>query len=98
MADIDTHESDETLDSLTQPDDPRLSDKEVLRRWRIGNLLTVQSIAVENAKVYKELRKERLEPSLASRLTQILINPRRRPAEMRSPSIMLARMRTGTQI
>ena len=33
-------------------------------------------VAVENAKVYKELRRGRIEPSLASRLSQILINQR----------------------
>jgi len=31
---------------------------------------------VENAKVYKELRRGRIDPSLASRLSQILINQR----------------------
>jgi hypothetical protein len=31
---------------------------------------------MENAKVYKELRRGRIEPPLASRLSQILINQR----------------------
>ena len=31
---------------------------------------------MENAKVYKELRRGRIDPSLASRLSQILINQR----------------------
>ena len=45
-------------------------------RKRIGPLDTAGSVAVENAKVYKELRRGRIEPSLASRLSQILINQR----------------------
>jgi hypothetical protein len=46
------------------------------QRKRIGPLDTAGSVAIENAKVYKELRRGRLEPSLASRLSQILINQR----------------------
>jgi hypothetical protein len=46
------------------------------QRKRIGPLNTAMSVAVENAKVYKELRRGRLEPSLASRLSQILMNQR----------------------
>jgi hypothetical protein len=46
------------------------------KRKRIGPLDTAGSVAVENAKVYKELRRGRIEPSLASRLSQILINQR----------------------
>ena len=46
------------------------------QRKRIGPLDTAGSVAVENAKVYKELRRCRIEPSLASRLSQILINQR----------------------
>jgi hypothetical protein len=46
------------------------------QRKRIGPLDTAGSVAVENAKVYKELRRGRIEPSLASRLSQILINQR----------------------
>ena len=46
------------------------------QRKRIGPLDTAGSVAVENAKVYKELRRGRLDPSLASRLSQILINQR----------------------
>jgi hypothetical protein len=42
----------------------------------IGPLDTAGSVAVENARVYKELRRGRIEPSLASRLSQILINQR----------------------
>ena len=45
------------------------------QRKRIGPLDTA-SVAGENAKVYKELRRGRIEPSLASRLSQILINQR----------------------
>jgi hypothetical protein len=46
------------------------------RRKRIGPLDTAGSVAIENAKVYKELRRGRIEPALASRLSQILINQR----------------------
>ena len=46
------------------------------QRKRIGPLDTAGSVAVENARVYKELRRGRIEPSLASRLSQILINQR----------------------
>jgi len=46
------------------------------QRKRIGTLDTAGSVAVENAKVYKELRRGRIEPSLASRLSGILINQR----------------------
>ena len=46
------------------------------QRKCIGPLDTAGSVAVENAKVYKELRRGRIEPSLASRLSQILINQR----------------------
>ena len=46
------------------------------QRKRIGPLDTAGSVAVENSKVYKELRRGRLDPSLASRLSQILINQR----------------------
>jgi hypothetical protein len=46
------------------------------QRKRIGPLDTAGSVAVENAKVYKELRRGRIEPSLASRLSQVLINQR----------------------
>ena len=46
------------------------------QRKRIGPLDTAGSVAVENAKVYKELRRGRIDPSLASRLSQILINQR----------------------
>ena len=46
------------------------------QRKRIGPLDTAGSVAVENAKVYKELRRGRIEPSLAFRLSQILINQR----------------------
>jgi hypothetical protein len=46
------------------------------QRKRVGTLDTAGSVAVENAKVYKELRRGRIEPSLASRLSQILINQR----------------------
>jgi len=46
------------------------------QRKRIGPLDTAGSVAVEDAKVYKELRRGRIEPSLASRLSQILINQR----------------------
>jgi hypothetical protein len=45
-------------------------------RKRIGPLDTAGSVSVENAKVYKELRRGRIEPALASRLSQILINQR----------------------
>ena len=43
------------------------------QRKRIGPLDTAGSVAVENAKVYKELRRGRIEPSLASRLCQRVI-------------------------
>jgi hypothetical protein len=46
------------------------------QRKRIGPLDTAGSVAIENAKVYKELRRGRIEPALASRLSQILINQR----------------------
>ena len=46
------------------------------QRKMIGPLDTAGSVAVENAKVYKKLRRDRIEPSLASRLSQILINQR----------------------
>jgi hypothetical protein len=46
------------------------------QRKRIGPLDTAGSVAVENAKVYKELRRGRIEASFASRLSQILINQR----------------------
>ena len=46
------------------------------QRKRIGPLDTAGSVAVENAKVYKEPRRGRIDPSLASRLSQILINQR----------------------
>jgi hypothetical protein len=46
------------------------------QRKRIGPLDTAGSVAIENAKVYKELRRGRIEPSPASRLSQILINQR----------------------
>ena len=46
------------------------------QRKRIGLLNTAGSVASENAKVYKELRRGRIEPALASRLSQILINQR----------------------
>ena len=46
------------------------------QRKRIGPSDTAGSVAVENAKVYKELRRGRIDPSLASRLSQILINQR----------------------
>ena len=46
------------------------------QRKRIGPLGTAGSVAVENAKVYKELKRSRIGPSLASRLSQILINQR----------------------
>jgi hypothetical protein len=46
------------------------------QRKRIGPLDTAGSVASENAKVYKELRRGRIEGSLASRLSQILINQR----------------------
>jgi hypothetical protein len=46
------------------------------QRKRIGPLDTAGSIAIENAKVYKELRRGRITPALASRLSQILINQR----------------------
>jgi hypothetical protein len=44
------------------------------QRKRIGPLDTAGSVAVENAKVYEELRRGRIDPSLASR--QIPINQR----------------------
>ena len=46
------------------------------QRKMIGPLDTAGSVAIENAKVYKELRRGRIEPSLALRLSQILINQR----------------------
>jgi len=46
------------------------------QRKRIGPLDTAGSVAVENAKVYKELRRGRIEPALASCLSQVLINQR----------------------
>ena len=46
------------------------------QRKRIGPLDTAGSVAVENAKVYKELRRGRIDAALASRLSQILINQR----------------------
>ena len=46
------------------------------QRKRIGPLDTAGSVAVENAKVYKEPRRGRIDPSLASRLSQFLINQR----------------------
>jgi hypothetical protein len=46
------------------------------QRKMIGPLDTAGSVAIENARVYKELRRGRIEPSLASRLSQILINQR----------------------
>jgi hypothetical protein len=46
------------------------------KRWRIGRLDTVGSVMTENGKVYKELRRGRIDPALASRLSQILINQR----------------------
>jgi hypothetical protein len=46
------------------------------QRKRIGPLDTAGSVAIENAKVYKELRRSRIEPTLATRLSQILINQR----------------------
>jgi hypothetical protein len=46
------------------------------QRKRIDPSITAGSVAIENAKVYKELRRGRIEPSLASRLSQILINQR----------------------
>jgi hypothetical protein len=42
------------------------------QRKRIGPLDTAGSVAIENAKVYKELRRGRIDH--ASRLSQILIN------------------------
>jgi hypothetical protein len=51
------------------------------QRKRIGLLNTAGSIAMENAKVYKELRRGRIEPSLASRLSQILFQ---RPLDCRA--------------
>jgi hypothetical protein len=45
------------------------------QRKRIGPLNTAGSVAIENARVYKELRRGRIEP-LASRLSQILLNQR----------------------
>ena len=44
------------------------------RRKRIGPLDNAGSIASENRKVYAELRRSRIEPSLASRLSQMLMN------------------------
>ena len=47
------------------------------KRKRIGPIETsIMSVAKENAAVYKELRRGRLEPSVASRLSQMLINQR----------------------
>lgn len=45
-------------------------------RKRIGPLDTAGSVASENARVYKELRRGRIDPSLASRLSTILMNQR----------------------
>jgi len=46
------------------------------QRKRIGPLDTAGSVAAEHAKVYKEARRGRLDPSLASRLSQMLLNQR----------------------
>jgi hypothetical protein len=46
------------------------------QRKMIGPLCTAGSVAIENAHVYKELRRDMIEPSLASSLSQILINQR----------------------
>jgi hypothetical protein len=43
---------------------------------RVGPLLTAGAVAVENARVYKEFRNGKLEPSVASRLSTILMNQR----------------------
>ena len=46
------------------------------KRIRIGRLENVGQVAYENAKVYRQLRRGQLEATLASRLSQILINQR----------------------
>lgn len=46
------------------------------QRKRIGRLETIGAVMVENAKVYRELRRGKLEPSIASRLSTILLNQR----------------------
>jgi hypothetical protein len=46
------------------------------KRKRVGHLQTVGSVISEHRKVYVELRKGRIQPALASRLSQILVNHR----------------------
>jgi hypothetical protein len=46
------------------------------QRIRISKLETVGQVAIENARVYREMRRGKLEPSLASRASGILINQR----------------------
>jgi hypothetical protein len=46
------------------------------QRKRIGRLDTIGSVLLEHSKVYKELRRGRITPALASRLSQLLVNHR----------------------
>ena len=45
-------------------------------RIRVTRLETVGQCAIENARVYRELRRGKLDPSIASRLSAILLNQR----------------------
>jgi hypothetical protein len=46
------------------------------RRKRIGPLDTIGSVLKEHSLVYKELRRGRIEPTLATRLSTMLVNHR----------------------
>jgi hypothetical protein len=46
------------------------------QRKRIGNLDTIGSVLREHSLVYKELRRGRIKPELASRLSTLLVNHR----------------------
>ena len=46
------------------------------QRKRIGNLDTIGSVLREHSLVYKELRRGRIEPALATRLSGVLVNHR----------------------
>ena len=46
------------------------------QRIRVDRLETVGQVAVENARVYRELRRGKLDPSIASCLSAILLNQR----------------------
>ena len=46
------------------------------QRKRIGKLDTIGSVLREHSLVYKELRRGRIEPALATRLSGVLVNHR----------------------